>query len=305
MPKVVILLATFNGSRNLEEQLTSLKNQNGVTIQVMVNDDGSTDETLDILSHWQAQGLITSLSTSERIGPTASFLKLLRNSEGAPLVAFCDQDDVWDLEKILKLSNIMDYSQPCAIFSRRHFIDARGNLKFNKVEALNVEPSFLNAIVENIIPGNTVMLNSHAVEIINSTVQDKVIHYDWWIYLLVSAFGVCKLVPERLICYRIHDRNFIGLGKLSFSRGIKSVEHSLLQAHNFKDQFSSRLNLENEFHISLYASLLSEKNIFSKLWIAATIPIRRQKLSDSLIYRMLLISWVFMHSSKSYNKLSK
>ena len=261
LPKVVILLSTFNGSRNLEEQLTSLKNQSGVTIEVKVNDDGSTDGTLEILSYWHDQGLITSILTSERIGPTASFLKLLKNSEGAPLVAFCDQDDVWDSQKILKLSNVMDYSQPCVTFSRRNFIDAKSNLDVSKVEALNVEPSFLNAIVENIIPGNTVMLNSQAIQLINSTEQEDVIHYDWWVYLLISAFGVCKLIPERLICYRIHDENFIGLGKISFSRGMKSVEHSLLQARYFNDQFSSRLNLENEFHISLYASLLSEKNI--------------------------------------------
>ncbi len=57
-PRVTILLATFNGSNYLEEQLSSIMNQQGVVVEIIVNDDGSTDGTLEILNRWQKKGLI-------------------------------------------------------------------------------------------------------------------------------------------------------------------------------------------------------------------------------------------------------
>ena len=58
MNKVCILLSTYNGEKYLEEQLTSLINQEGVDIQILVRDDGSTDKTLHILNKWKKDGLI-------------------------------------------------------------------------------------------------------------------------------------------------------------------------------------------------------------------------------------------------------
>jgi glycosyltransferase involved in cell wall biosynthesis len=54
IPKATVLLTTFNGARFLEDQLTSLFGQQGVEVEIKVNDDGSTDGTLEILDKWKA-----------------------------------------------------------------------------------------------------------------------------------------------------------------------------------------------------------------------------------------------------------
>ena len=84
LPKIVILLATYNGVKYIDQQLTSLVAQTNVQIEIHVNDDGSTDGTLERLEHWKEEGWIKTLTLSEHIVSTSAFLKLLANcqSEG-------------------------------------------------------------------------------------------------------------------------------------------------------------------------------------------------------------------------------
>ena len=99
-PKVTVILAAFNGVKFIDEQLASIKSQKGVIVEVYANDDGSTDGTLERLACWQNEGLITTLKLSDRIGSTKAFLELLQLCSDKTYVAFCDQDDIWDSEKL-------------------------------------------------------------------------------------------------------------------------------------------------------------------------------------------------------------
>lgn len=100
LPRVLVLLATYNGARFLPEQLDSLRRQQGVRLSVAVSDDGSTDGTLALL---QAAAADPSLdlrivSSGERQGGACrNFLHLIgRVDAGAhDAVALCDQDDIW------------------------------------------------------------------------------------------------------------------------------------------------------------------------------------------------------------------
>ena len=123
IPKVTVLLTTFNGVRFLDEQLTSLYYQQGVDIEVMVNDDGSTDGTIEILDYWRAKGLIVSISQSRGLGATRAFLMLLQSCDRKDFVAFCDQDDVWDKNKLVLQANSLDESTPMMSTCLRLYID--------------------------------------------------------------------------------------------------------------------------------------------------------------------------------------
>ena len=68
MEKVTILLSTYNGEKYLPQQLTSLTAQQGVSVDILVRDDGSKDSTVAILDEWQAKGLLK-WYTSANLGP--------------------------------------------------------------------------------------------------------------------------------------------------------------------------------------------------------------------------------------------
>lgn len=104
MRKVLIMLSTYNGQKYIREQLDSLYAQKNVEIHILVRDDGSKDNTVDILEEYQGQYGKMTIHADENVGAAMSFHKLMAYAyEGFPdfeYYAFSDQDDVW-LEKKL------------------------------------------------------------------------------------------------------------------------------------------------------------------------------------------------------------
>lgn len=105
LPKVNILLATYNGEKHLKKQLDSLVNQTYENIDVYIRDDGSKDGTVALIEEYIAKNtseknfyLIDSKGINLRC--PASFYEIARKSEPAKYYAFCDQDDEWYSEKV-------------------------------------------------------------------------------------------------------------------------------------------------------------------------------------------------------------
>ncbi len=102
---VHIMMATFNGQNYLREQLDSLLAQSHNNWQLWVRDDGSTDNTIEILKTYEAKypNIFIITNNKERGGACSNFAALFRMArldEDVKYVMFCDQDDVWKPEKI-------------------------------------------------------------------------------------------------------------------------------------------------------------------------------------------------------------
>ena len=55
MYKVAVLLSTYNGSKYIKEQIDSILSQEGVNIDIYIRDDGSTDETVNIIYEYKSK----------------------------------------------------------------------------------------------------------------------------------------------------------------------------------------------------------------------------------------------------------
>lgn len=97
--KVSVLMSTYNGEKYLEEQIKSIINQKGVDVFLTIRDDGSRDNTRNILDKYSKINNIKVIF-GENIGYRKSFLWLLDNSGVADFYAFADQDDIWEKNKI-------------------------------------------------------------------------------------------------------------------------------------------------------------------------------------------------------------
>lgn len=99
MPRVTVLLATYNGRRWLPEQLASILDQRDVVVRVIALDDGSIDGTAEWLAGQAAvESRLTVLATESASGSAAAnFYRLIRRAsvDDADFVAFSDQDDIW------------------------------------------------------------------------------------------------------------------------------------------------------------------------------------------------------------------
>ena len=286
-PEVDVLLATYNGERYLNEQIASLQKQEGVIVRVWANDDASSDRSLEILECWQNSGFISGITKSERIGSTSVFLKLLAMHEGAKYIAFCDQDDIWESNKLILQVNQTTESKPTLVFSKRKYIDSFGKFRKEPKE-LRIKPSFQNALIENIAPGNTMLLNSAAISLINTFEDPAIAHFDSWIYLLISAFGECHYISSPLVNYRIHANNSIGLRKIGIKPPFTSVKAFATQASYFNKVLGNEILPKNREELIRFLKIFENENAFKRIIQILRTPLIRQSKIDVIGIKIIL-----------------
>lgn len=228
--KISILLATYNGSRFLTEQLDSLLNQSYNNFDIIIRDDGSTDSTLEII-----QDYITRYPEKIRLlnddvkhrGPCNSFLYLLENVD-SDYYMFCDQDDVWLPNKVeISLSRIKEvedhYPQtPVMIHTDLILVDSNLNLMFKsfwKWSRFNVDLNKHLCFVPfgNVFTGCTMIFNKFLKRYV-FPVPDFVEMHDQWIGLMAVKYGKVENIKQGTIKYRQHGGNVCSSGgKKNFS----------------------------------------------------------------------------------------
>ncbi len=228
-PLAAIMLCTYNGARFLADQLDSLQAQTHQNWMVIASDDGSADQTLEILQNYQAKWPIGRLTI--RNGPQKgfcqNFLSLACDPEiKADYYAFCDQDDVWLPEKLtFALQNIVHNQEiqvPYLYGGRTIYVDEKLKPCGNS-PLFMFPPSFRNALVQSIAGGNTMVFNSAAKRLIEKVGVVHVPSHDWWVYQLISgAEGKTFYDPTPHILYRQHDEALVG-GNTSFSAIMERV----------------------------------------------------------------------------------
>lgn len=218
-PSVAILLCTYNGARFLADQLDSLEAQTHQNWVVFASDDGSTDQTLEILKKYQAKwpkGKLTIRSGPQK-GYCQNFLFLACDPQiKANYYAFCDQDDFWLPTKLtagissLTINGYMDHSVPKLYGGKTIYVDK--NLKeFGQSASFNYPKIFRNALVQTMAGGNTLIFNQATKSILEKTQGVNPASHDWWLYLVVSgAGGLCIYDPHPQILYRQHKNSLVG-----------------------------------------------------------------------------------------------
>lgn len=217
-----ILISTYNGEKYLSQLLDSLLNQVYQNFKILIRDDGSYDNTLNIISFYAKSNpqQISYLDLdSINIGVLKSFERLLTLST-SNYIMFCDQDDVWLPDKIGKTLNLMQESEakyvdkPILIHTDLTVVDQKLNIiheSFWKYSRISPEllTNFNYLGVCNAVTGCTSMINKKAKEICLPFSEYALMH-DSWLALNIAKNGNIALINEPTILYRQHDKNQIG-----------------------------------------------------------------------------------------------
>lgn len=215
MPKICIVLATYNGEKYLAQMLDSLMEQSRPADLVIAVDDGSRDSSVQILNRY-AQKLPMQITVlPQNTGHRSAFTKSL--SLAAPqldegdFIALADQDDVWLPQKLELLEKAMNSFD--MVYGDAQIIDANGNITApswraseHLLEHLSVETQltgFTN------VTGCLMMFRASLLKSILPIPQNVPVH-DQWITLCASVSQGYKAISEPVIQYRIHGNNAIG-----------------------------------------------------------------------------------------------
>ncbi|MHA2857035.1 glycosyltransferase family 2 protein [Paenibacillus lautus] len=305
MKKVQVLLSAYNGEQYISEQIQSILNQTHAAVSILIRDDGSTDKTMELLDQWvTTHPDKIKLIKGTNVGVVSSFFELLRAADAeADYYSFCDQDDVWLDHKvehaIARLDSSIYTEVPAMVFTSTYLTDDELNRKGAWPKPPAQEPSFFNALYENIAIGATITMNRSARNLfINSQSVDsqKVLMHDWWFYLLVSAFGTVIYDNKPSMLYRQHNNNVVGgsnsiVGKLkskwtSFKRHTgKDLLHK--QASEFDRIYGSRLIGEQKEQLDLF--LATRTRFMDRLRYARKSKLYRQSKAESLLFKFFIL----------------
>src|ERR1700760_4242642 len=107
-PHISVAMCTYNGERYLREQLESIAEQSLLPIELVVCDDGSTDDSILILEEFRARApfSVRIIRNEVKLGSTRNFDQAMTSTSGE-FIALCDQDDRWKPRKLEKLVAVL------------------------------------------------------------------------------------------------------------------------------------------------------------------------------------------------------
>lgn len=241
MALIDILLATCNGAPWLAEQLDSLLAQTETDWRLLVHDDGSDDATPDILRDYQQRypSQIHWLEDGVRCGSARDNFHHLMQHSGAGYVMFCDQDDVWDRDKIaVTLARMREVEAahpgvPVLVHTDLRLVDAVGQPMHPSMFGFQCLPRSLprleQRLVQNNVTGCTVMLNHQALQV-SLPMDARAMMHDWWAACRVlQAGGAVDLLERCTIDYRQHGRNSVGAVRFSLFDLLQRLHQPLRQ----------------------------------------------------------------------------
>ncbi len=305
MPKRInVLLSSYNGAQYIEEQIASIIGQTDVTVQLTVRDDGSRDGTPALLAQLARRYANLQFSAEQNVGLVRSFFTLLERADpGCDYFAFADQDDVWLPEKLSNAVAMLDANesgQPLMYCARVEYVDAALNHLAYAPRYDQRRIGFGNALVQNIATGCTIVLNRAARDKIISNLPEKCLVHDWWMYMVISAFG--KVVYDDRPCmkYRQHGGNVIG-ASASFAKNLKNrvrrfakyseATRTSTQLKEFYRLFGNELEPSKK---SLVERMLRRNaNPFSRILLVFDRAYWRQSLADQILLRLVILSGRF------------
>lgn len=251
--KVSVAMCTFNGSQFIKEQLNSIIDQTRQPDEIIICDDISIDNTIEVIQSILKKTNIEwkILVNESRLGVAKNFEKAIGLCTG-DIIFTSDQDDYWIEYKIERiLDEFQKNPDVNLVFSNARLVDANlielpgdlwGSINFSsnilKKDKINILETLLK---NNFVTGATMAFRKDALNRI-LPIPNSWIH-DYWIAIQCSIEGKVFAVPEMLILYRQHGQNVIGAKKLSLTSKTKKY----LSNFNYVDKIhSQRLTMIKE-----------------------------------------------------------
>lgn len=212
MPRVSVIIPVFNRADLISEAIDSVLAQTYRDFEIIIVDDGSTDNTLRVLSDYKAHNNVRVISQRNQ-GQAIARNTGIQASKGV-LIAFLDSDDLWLPEKLQRQVSLFDsipnlawcYSDAMC-FSGKKNEDLYPFSRCNKPYEGQIAPHLL---LRCFIPTLTVVIQRWVFEEVGFFHKLAAAGEDWDLWLRIAAKYPVRRVSEVLARYRVHEGNISG-----------------------------------------------------------------------------------------------
>ena len=281
--KIAVLMSTYNGEKYLSEQLESLANQTVAdSMTVYIRDDRSSDKTFEIIEQWSKKLSIV-LYKGENKGPAASFWELLMNPEiQADYYAFCDQDDIWDADKLEYCIQKLGEDVHLSMCNCR-LIDGNGEVFqerwYEQAPHINIIRQFVCGAVQGCAIVFTDVVRKHILSLPLKCIP----MHDTIVILHSMGLGKIYWEQEPHFGYRMHGNNVVAKDQKSLLRKLKTTwwnwKNSSKNSMSIvaAEMLASPLHLAQEErdylnHVTTYRTSLKSKIYILKNAYTASVP---------------------------------
>jgi rhamnosyltransferase len=299
--RVAVLLATYNGKEWIHEQIQSISNQSDVDVVIFVSDDCSSDGTLEYLTEVaNFDRRIILLPKTKRMGSAGkNFYRLIRNIDVSAFdyMAFADQDDIWNTNKLSSHLELIRANDAEAVSSNvmAFWSDGRQKLIVKSQAQKNFDFLF-----ESAGPGCTFLMTPWLVnqvkkQLLTNPVTDDIELHDWLIYAICRAHNKRWVIdPTSSIQYRQHLANAFGANSglkpaLTRLKKIKSgwYRHQVAMV----SRVVASINHEEQF--LSFQKIIHKRTTLNQLRLLPYAFQGRRKLKDRIVLTLSILLFIF------------
>lgn len=231
--QIEILMAAYNGAPYIREQVDSILHQTDENWHLTLSDDGSTDGTDAILNEYSSRypDKVKRVCSGRRFGGARDHFFWLTERCNADYMAYCDDDDVWNADKLEKLRKAMEDAEarsgsetPILVFSDQTVTDEKLNMlapslmRYQKQYFESFD--YRSILLQNVVTGGAMMINRALAELALQCADiSQVMMHDWWMAAVAARFGEIVYIDEPLGAYRQHGHNSVG------AKNVESIAH--------------------------------------------------------------------------------
>ena len=266
MEKIDILLATYNGSKYLHEQLDSILSQSYENINVIIRDDGSSDNTVMIIEEYEKKDSRVRLLSDNlgNLGFVRNFEELMKNSTSEYLM-FSDQDDIWynnkvetSYKRIKAIEEKNGKSCPILVHTNSKIMNYETRTKSLFISDCAKNSSFENSFFNFFVQGSTMLINGSLKREALPFSKEVYLH-DRYLHLIAEFIGIRSYIDVPTMDYRQHSNNEIG------SRGTNIIKRLISNRYFNQNDKILFYYLHNHYKNSVENYKIEKLNIFFRI----------------------------------------
>ena len=311
--KISVAMCTYNGAEFLPAQFESILAQSRTPDEIIVCDDGSSDETRSLLETYAAQSTVpVSLRFNEQnLGSVQNFAQAISLCTG-DVIALSDQDDVWRRDKLERIEAAFNQSPSAGlVFSDADIVDENLNplhrrmwdevgFDADKQKLVRTGRALEVLITGWTVTGATMAIRSSFKQLALPIPDGLAMIHDGWIALTIAAVAGVVAIDEPLIKYRQHGKQQIGAPKRAEAepelQGIHAVETAFRRRNNHADLHKILETLEAR--LTQHANAFDTRKALSfatdyafHLHVRANLPQRRLNRLPRILRELLSLRY--------------
>ena len=267
-PLVTIGVAVYNGAKYIVETLDSINDQTYSNIEIVIVDDGSSDDSFKFCNQWSVNSRfpIRVQKGGINLGLTKTCNVILNQANGKYLQLF-DQDDIMLPEKIEHDVAVFEElnDKVALIYSKMKLIDENGKLmeqEYNErigFDGVHPGDAFGHLIKNNFIPAPTVMLRTEYVKITGGY-DESILFNDWDMWLKVARDFEISFTDVTNVRYRIHSQSMMAGRGIQQEIERNEIKIRMIKKHLGLSKKHDRIIFEKLKELYVYSYFLEDKN---------------------------------------------